>query len=80
VQIEVIEVRDVYRTFDPENEAVHALRGASSEMQTCEFLAISRPPGCDESTLLDAIAGLDVPDEGTVDVGDDASPDWSRTS
>ena len=36
-----------------------------------EFVAIMGPSGCGKSTLLNLVAGLDVPDEGTITIADE---------
>ena len=61
-------VRDVYRTFDVDTAAVRALRGADLDVAAGEFVAITGPSGCGKSTLLSIIAGLEVPDDGVVEV------------
>jgi putative ABC transport system ATP-binding protein len=63
-----IEVRGVYRTFEAEMAPVRALRGADLRVERGEFVAVMGPSGCGKSTLLNVIAGLDVPDEGEVEV------------
>jgi putative ABC transport system ATP-binding protein len=62
----IVEVRDVYRTFDRDLAPVRALRGATLEVATGEFVAVTGPSGCGKSTLLSIIAGLETPDDGTV--------------
>ena len=64
----VIEVSDVYRTFEQELAPVRALRGADLVLERGEFVAVMGPSGCGKSTLLNIIAGLDKPDEGEVKV------------
>ena len=59
-------VRAVYRTFEQATAPVRALRGADLEIEHGEFVAVMGPSGCGKSTLLNLVAGLDVPDEGTV--------------
>jgi putative ABC transport system ATP-binding protein len=66
----VIRISGVYRTFEKETAPVRALRGADLTVDRGEFLAIMGPSGCGKSTLLNLVAGLDVADEGTVQVGD----------
>jgi putative ABC transport system ATP-binding protein len=63
-----IEARGVYRTFEAELAPVRALRGADLRVDRGEFVAVMGPSGCGKSTLLNIIAGLDVPDEGEVEV------------
>jgi len=48
---------------------VRALRGLDLAVDPGEFVAVCGPSGCGKSTLLNVIAGLEVPDEGTVRIG-----------
>ena len=64
----VIEVSDVYRTFEQELAPVRALRGADLVLERGDFVAVMGPSGCGKSTMLNIIAGLDKPDEGEVKV------------
>src|SRR5215469_5696193 len=61
-------VRGVRKTFEAENAPVRALRGVDLTVAAGEFTAVMGPSGCGKSTLLNLVAGLDVPDEGTIEV------------
>jgi putative ABC transport system ATP-binding protein len=61
-------VRGVRKTFEAENAPVRALRGVDLSIGAGEFVAVMGPSGCGKSTLLNLVAGLDVPDEGTIAV------------
>jgi putative ABC transport system ATP-binding protein len=61
-------IRGVRRTFEAENAPVRALRGVDLTVRRGEFVALMGPSGCGKSTLLNLIAGLDVPDEGSIAV------------
>jgi putative ABC transport system ATP-binding protein len=63
-----VQVRGVRRTFAAELAPVRALRGVDLDVASGEFVAITGPSGCGKSTLLNVIAGLDVVDDGTVEV------------
>ena len=64
----VVEVRNVYRTFEQDLAPVRALRGADLSLRKGEFVAVMGPSGCGKSTMLHILAGLDKPDEGDVEV------------
>jgi putative ABC transport system ATP-binding protein len=52
-----------------EGEQLHeVLRGLELEVLPGEFVALLGPSGSGKSTLLNLIAGIDVPDEGAVEV------------
>jgi putative ABC transport system ATP-binding protein len=56
----------VRKTFEADNAPVRALRGVDLTVRGGEFVALMGPSGCGKSTLLNLVAGLDVPDEGTI--------------
>jgi putative ABC transport system ATP-binding protein len=66
---DVLVVEGVRKTFEAENAPVRALRGATLRVPAGDFVALMGPSGCGKSTLLNLVAGLDVPDEGTIRVG-----------
>lgn len=66
-----VRVRDVSRTFagSARQPSVHALGPVSFELQPGEFVSVVGPSGCGKSTLLECLAGLSVPDRGTIEIG-----------
>jgi putative ABC transport system ATP-binding protein len=50
--------------------SVHALDDVSLDIAAGQLVAISGPSGSGKSTLLHVIGGMDVPDRGTVRLGD----------
>jgi putative ABC transport system ATP-binding protein len=61
-------VTGVRKTFEAEQAPIRALRGVDLVVRDGEFVAIMGPSGCGKSTLLNLVAGLDVPDDGTINV------------
>ena len=64
----VCTVMGVRKTFEAELAPVRALRGVDLDITPGEFVAVMGPSGCGKSTLLNLVAGLDVPDEGTITI------------
>ena len=62
----VVETRDLKKTFESEGVPVRALRGVDVTIGAGEFVAVMGPSGCGKSTLLNMIAGLDTPTDGEV--------------
>jgi putative ABC transport system ATP-binding protein len=63
-----LSLRGVRKTFEAENAPVRALRGVNLTISSGEFAALMGPSGCGKSTLLNLVAGLEVPDEGEIEV------------
>jgi spermidine/putrescine transport system ATP-binding protein len=60
-----IETRDLVRRFG----TIKALDNVSVSIRKGEFFSLLGPSGCGKTTLLRIIAGLDLPDAGTVIIG-----------
>jgi putative ABC transport system ATP-binding protein len=79
----IIDVRDVWKTYDAGRVAVQALRGVSLRVPRGEMLAIMGPSGCGKTTLLNCMSGLDEIDRGTICIaGTDLAtlPDKAKTA
>jgi len=61
-----LDLRGIVKTFGP----VTALNGVDLAVEEGEFLTILGPSGSGKTTLLKAVAGFEVPDAGTVRLGD----------
>lgn len=62
----IIELKDVWKTYQMGDNKVHALRGLSLKVQKGEFLAIVGPSGSGKSTAMNMIGVLDRPTTGNI--------------
>lgn len=61
----IIEIRDMYKIYNPGENEVRALDGVSLDIQFNEFVAIIGQSGSGKSTLMNMLGCLDVPTTGT---------------
>ena len=64
----MLEMRALSRTYRTDTIETTALDAIDLDIANGEFVAVMGPSGCGKSTLLNLVAGLDVPDEGTITV------------
>ena len=64
----VIEAKDIYKSYNTDGLAVHALNGVDLTIKAGEFTAIAGPSGSGKTTLLNIIGGIDRPGKGEIRV------------
>jgi len=62
----LLEINQLYKTFEKGKETTHVLNDINLNVQSGEFITIIGPSGCGKSTLLKAIAGLDTEYTGEI--------------
>ncbi len=65
----LVEIRDVYKSFRRDTQAVDVYTGLTVDFDEGSFTALMGPSGSGKSTLLNLVAGLDKPTSGSVRVG-----------
>jgi putative ABC transport system ATP-binding protein len=77
--MQVIEIKDLYKTYHDTEVEVKAVNGVTLSFKEGEFSAIVGPSGSGKTTLLNVIGGLDAPTSGSVIIdGTDISTLSSR--
>lgn len=65
-----LSVRGLHRTFErSDGQKVTAIKNVDLTVAAGEVVVLLGPSGCGKTTLLRAVAGLETPDEGSIDVG-----------
>ena len=64
--MELLEVKNLSKTYGSGEAAVHALKGASFRVPKGEYVAVVGESGSGKSTLLNLIGALDTPTSGKV--------------
>jgi len=67
----LLEASGLEKSFHTDDVARPVLRGLSLAVTEGEWVAAMGPSGCGKSTMLHLLGGLDLPDAGTVRLGDD---------
>lgn len=64
--MEIIQFKNVYKTFEEKQEVIEAFKTASFSLYSGEMVAIIGPSGSGKSTLLTMMGGLQRPTGGTI--------------
>ncbi len=64
-----LHIQGVRKCFGKGDKMVEVLKRIDIEVSPGEFLILVGPSGCDKSTLLNMIAGLETPTEGRIEIG-----------
>ena len=67
----MIRVRNLQMSYSTDRGEVRAVRGISLEVQQGQFYTLLGPSGCGKTTTLRSVAGLEIPQEGEIFIGDD---------
>jgi len=62
----IIEIKNLYKTYEDNSVPVHAVNGVTLSIEEGEFTAIVGPSGSGKTTLLNVVGGLDEATEGSV--------------
>jgi putative ABC transport system ATP-binding protein len=60
----LIDIEDLWKTYQMGSEEIHALRGVSFKIMRGSYVAIMGPSGSGKSTLMNLIGCLDTPSKG----------------
>jgi putative ABC transport system ATP-binding protein len=70
--LRTVRLRKTFEASDEDQIPVRALRGLDLEVAPAEFVAVMGPSGCGKSTMLNLVAGLDTPTDGTIEIDGEA--------
>jgi iron(III) transport system ATP-binding protein len=67
----MLKVTDLELTYRTEKADVRAVRGVSFTVEHGRFFTLLGPSGCGKTSTLRSIAGLEIPNSGQIQIGDD---------
>ena len=66
---ELIQIRNVSKVYEHGRQRVEVLHHIDLDVEQGDFLALMGPSGSGKTTLLNLIGGLDLPTDGSINVG-----------
>ena len=75
----LVEIREVTKHYHKGGETIKPLDGVTLDIEKGEFVSLMGSSGTGKSTLLNVIASIDRPDEGSVKINDVEIANLSRT-
>ena len=70
-----IRLSDIHKSFTVDGRPVPVLQDVEFHAREGELVGVIGPSGCGKSTMLNIIAGLEQPDDGTVELDGRLAPD-----
>lgn len=64
----IVHATDIHKTYRTGEVDVPALRGVDLSIQRGEVIAVMGPSGCGKTTLLNCLSGLDLADQGVINI------------
>jgi len=77
--MEIIELKKLSKTYNPDTLPVHAVRNVDLSISQSEFTAIVGASGSGKTTLLNLIGGIDIPSAGEVWIDQQLTNDFSES-
>lgn len=74
----ILHAKDVHYSYKSKYQTVHAVRGITYDFESGKFYAIVGKSGCGKTTFLSMLAGLDLPSEGAVCLGEKSTAQLNR--
>lgn len=79
MDMEIIELRKLSKTYNPDTLPVHAVKNVDLSISQGEFTAIVGASGSGKTTLLNLIGGIDIPSAGEVWIDHHLTNDFSES-
>lgn len=65
----MLRVQNLHKSYTTDTGEVNAVSGINIDVRRGEFYTLLGPSGCGKTTTLRCIAGLETPEEGTIEMG-----------